>query len=384
LKRIIISIVLILFLGLIFIYFFWPKRSAIAKRKSFTHKVVKTDTSINLGNINDNDFDEPGTAVKYDSVKFIDTLYITDRSGVEVKNHPYINSTTILARDMDDAFAHTTPKGPLKYIFGHRLAVLEKKDGWLGVMERITRRIKENGQAWLSDGWEEVYIPEQKTGKISDVKLISADLKVLEPENEDDTTKVYLKGVIDMTLVSKSEYEEKKTNAVDYLIEDTTKIKKKGVIELPYQKGFKRYVDNASEEAGDNYQEYNYLGQIPFLNKYLITEQYYESGDYKLIDKKTGLVTAAFTNYPHISFNKKYIISIEPDIYISTADLELAEIDGPGIKTILSASFKYWMPVTDNKAMFWGTDGCLYVPITHFQLFEEKSAEPQYLKISIL
>ena len=376
-----ISYKTIVFLSLlIVIYSCKSKPNRIVGHNAKSHKELKKDTVVEDLN-NNGDFDEPGIPTAYDS-KLIDTLYVTDRDGIEVRNHPDSNSTIILARDMDDVWNPPKTKFPLKFSYGHCLAVIEKKDGWFGVLERITRRVKENGKAYLQDGWEKVYVRKNGTGKLSAIKLIPEDLRVM--VDEDKT--IYLKGDVDLTLVDKSEYDAQKLTAVDYLAEDTTTIKKKkGVISLPYQKGVKLYTDNASEDESDNYTEYTYIGQIPFLNKYVLYGQYWESHDYNLIDKKTGIVTAVFSDYPYISYDKRYIISILGDVYTDTAELALCKINGLAITNVISANFKNWVPVvSDKKAMFWGTNGCFYVPVAQSSVYNEKNVDFQYLKISIL
>jgi hypothetical protein len=90
----------------------------------------------------DTDFDGPATYVDYKS-KAIDTLYLTSRDGALEKDKPDMNSQTVLDRDMDNPWDHSTTKPPLKFEFGHKLIVLEKINGWLGVLEGITRRTKE-------------------------------------------------------------------------------------------------------------------------------------------------------------------------------------------------------------------------------------------------
>jgi hypothetical protein len=369
---------------LVVIYSCKSKPNRIVGHSAKSHKELKKDTVVEDLN-NNGDFDEPGIPAAYDS-KLIDTLYVTDRDGIEVRNHPDSNSTIILARDMDDAWNPPQKKIPLKFSYGHCLAVIEKKDEWLGVLEGITRRVKENGKAYLQDGWEKVYVRKKGTGKLSAIKLAPEDLRVIVADNGDEDKTIYLKGGVDLTLVDKSEYDAQKLTAVNYLVEDTTTIKKKmGVISLPYQKGFKRYTDNASKDESDNYTKYTYIGQISFLNKYVLYGQYWESHDYNLIDKKTGIIAATFSDYPYISSDKKYIISILGNVYTDTAELAICKINESAITDIISANFKNWVPViSDKNAMFWGTNGCFYVPVAQSRVYNEKNVDFQYLKISIL
>lgn len=343
-------------------------------------------TIANVLDPRDTDFDGPGIDADYKS-KAIDTLYVTSRDGAEEKDRPYINSKTVLERDMSDPWNHGTIKPPLKFEFGHALVVLEKTNGWLGVLESITRRTKDKGQAWLTSGWEKVYVQESKTGKITDVKISPEELRAIAPDDGDAVghPKVYLKGYLDLQLIDKSEYEDKKATAINYLDEDTATIKKKdGVIKLPCQKNIVRYTDDTTQ--GDNYTIYNYVGQFPLVNQYVVRGEYdgIESGDFNLIDKTTGVATS-IESYPYVSNDRKYVVCVTQqgeDNLI--ANLGLYKISETGIKTILNVNFEYWMPTDDEKAIFFAADGCLYVPVAYANIANEKNAYFQYLKITIL
>lgn len=356
------------------------KPSSAVVQKAAPRQIADID-SIHIDD--PNDFDEPGIPVGYTGGE-IDTLYVTDRNGVEVKNHPDINSSGIVNRSLDE---HGVPENKLKLYYGDRLIVLEKVNGWLGVRESITRRTKENGQMWLSAGWEKVYVQEKSAGRLADIKVIPEQLSVIVADGQDVNNmpkqKTYLKGYLDLKLVSKAAFDSAKTTAVDYLIKDTAEIKKKnGVIELPYQNGIKHIKDF---KGGEDDDEYNYVGQIPFLNAYVISGEYgeSESGDYSLYDKKTGKVLATTTVFPHISEDKRYIIGIN-NTDDNTAYLELYKISEGGIKEITEVTFYYWAPTQDDKAMFWGSDGCFYVPVSYSALSVQSNNYFQYLQIRVL
>jgi len=342
-------------------------------------------TIANVLDPRDTDFDLPGIDADYTS-KAIDTLYVINRDGAEEKDRPDINSKTVLVRDLSDPWNHNEIKPPLKFEFGHPLIVLEKINGWLGVLEHITRRTKEKGQAWLTSDWEKVYVQESKTGKITDVKIPPEELRVINPDDGDATghPKVYLKGYLDLQLISKSEYEDKKATAINYLDEDTATIKKKDyVIKLPCRKTIVRYTDDTT--SGDSYTVYNYIGQLPLINKYVVKGEYdgIESGDFNLVDKTTGEATS-IVSYPYVSNDKKYVVCVTQDVDNMTANFGLYKISETGIKTILNVNFEYWMPTDDEKAMFFASDGCLYVPVRYATIANEKNAYFQYLKITIL
>ena len=352
------------------------KPSSTSAQKAVFKPIANND-SIHIGN--PNDYDEPGIPVDYTGGE-IDTLYVTDRNGIEVKNHPDINSSSIVNKSINGGY---TPEKKLELYYGHCLIVLEKINGWLGVRELITRTTKQNGQLGLIQEWEKVYVQAKSAGKLTDIKIMPEQLRVIVPEDQEVTDmakkKTYLNGYLDLKLVSKAAYDSAKVTAVDYLVQDTAEIKQKnGVIELPYQNGVKHI------KGGDD-DIYNYVGQIPFLNAYLISAEYgeSESGDYSLYDKKTGKATATTTVFPHISEDKRYIIGIN-NTDDDNAYLELYKISETQIKEILEVTFYYWTPTQDNKAMFWGSDGCFYVPVSYSALSVKNNNYFQYLQIRVL
>ena len=367
------------FLLSVIIYSCKSKPSSIIASKTVSQSKQRTDSA---GIDNPDDFDEPGTPVDYDHAKIIDTLYVTDRGGVDVKNKPDSDSKGVLERSMEE---HGIPKNFLKLRFGHCLAVLEKKDGWLGVMERITRRSKEKGQMYLSEGWEEVYVQANKTGKITGVYLTPDDLRIIDSDDPSSSKKEYLKGHFDLKLINKAEYDAAKTTSINYLITDSAAIKKgKDEFQLPCENGLKSIKDDTLGEEGGT--QYYYVGQIPFLNSYLITSENAatETGEYDFIDKKTGSYTTSFSAFPHISVDKKYTMGIMPDAEGESTFVELYRINGANIKQLFNVTFSYWMPPTDENTMFWGSNGCFYLPVAYYNLYGQKDAYFQYLKITIL
>jgi len=365
-------------------YFFLLVIIYSCKSKPSTLNINKALSTVNSVAPDTNDFDQPGIVLDLNNVKVIDTLYVIDPNGVEVRSKPDVLSKVIIARGTDD---QSIAKRPLKYQLGHQFLVLERKDGWLGVMEDITRAVKSNGQISLSTLTEKVYVQENHVGKLSEVKVPSNYLMILTPENEDDTSKKYLKGYLDLKLITKAEYEEKKATAIDNLVVDTAKIKSKdGVIELPLQKGIKRYKNSGE---GENLISHNYFGQFPFLNAYLVSTESdaTESGYYSLINKKDGSEIIKLNFFPHISYDKRYLIGIQVDIPDHTTAFELSQINGTNVKLILGTSFRYWFPVVEDdkgQDMFWATDGCFYLPIAHRAVIEQRGSNFQYLKITIL
>jgi hypothetical protein len=190
-----------------------------------------------------------------------------------------------------------------------------------------------------------------------------------------------------LELIDKSLFDNQKNSAVCFLLTDTiVKKKRNGILELKCKNKTVKYVDKPDAEV--DVQVFNYVGQIEFLNKYLISGAYWESGDYKFIDKTSGEETNTFVDYPYISPDKKSIICINTNHFNFTAYLEFYTISGNEIKQIMSASFKNWMPTLSNGKMFWSSDGYLYLTVNHVNSFWKTDGnlndKCQHIRIKIL
>jgi len=257
-------------------------------------------------------------------------------------------------------------------------------------MDRITREYtKKDGTQVSSNGWEKIYIARKATGPISQVYLIQSDLNIITYLTKNHKTDFFEKGKplnndLKIELIDQKLFDSKKNTSVSFLTADTTEIKKtNGIIELKCINKTKKFIDKP--DAEEDRAEYKYVGQIDFLNKYVMAGSYYESSDYTFVDKTTGENTSSFGEYPVISPDKKYIISIYANPYESTGDLELYRINNNKIDHVLNASFKNWMPAED---LFWSTDGYLYVAVNGTSSYWTENGSLndhyQYLRIKVL
>lgn len=319
--------------------------------------------------------DNEGNAVDYDKTKVIKTLYVIDRKGTDIKDKANEKSKTLG-----------------RYVYGTKLAIIEEGEKWYGVLDRISRKYEEKGSQIESTQWEKIYVLKSKTGSISEIALIPSDLNIILSSNENQITgnnedEALLQSHLTLELIDKSLFDSKKNSAVYFLLADTTVIKKvKGSIELKCQNKVVKYIDEP--DAEENRQEFEYKGQVNFLNQYLIYCSYYESHDYQFIDKTTGKVTMTFGEFPFIAPDQNNIICIYANPYESSADLELYSIKDNQIKLILNVSFKRWMPMSEPSQMFWSTDGYLYVAVNHIQSFWNEdgnlNSKGQYIRIKII
>jgi hypothetical protein len=331
------------------------------------HNPVKDPTAIEEENA--------GITINYDSTKVIKTAYVTDRKGVDIKQQANKNSKTLGT-----------------YGYGTKLEVIEETEDWFGVRDRITREFYRDGCKIESTTWEKVYVVKNKTGSIEEIKLIPSDLNIISSLTINQKTEYFetdkkLTKYLTLELIDKSLFDNQKNSAVCFLLTDTiVKKKRNGILELKCKNKTVKYVDKPDAEV--DVQVFNYVGQIEFLNKYPISGAYWESGDYKFIDKTSGEETNTFVDYPYISPDKKSIICINTNHFNFTADLEFYTISGNEIKQIMSASFKNWMPTLSNGKMFWSSDGYLYLTVNHVNSFWKTDGnlndKCQHIRIKIL
>jgi hypothetical protein len=215
-------------------------------------------------------------------------------------------------------------------------------------------------------------------------KVTSVFINGIEMDLGDDSL---LKNYLKIDPVSKSTFTARQKTAVNFIDTDSTGItKKNGILKLPIKGGYKTYFDkNPFDETK---QEFTYLGQVLFLNVYLIGGLYWEHLDYRFTSKINGEVIQSFSGYPYISKDKKYIISIYPDLYDTDADLELYKIINGKPENIIRTSFKNWIPAVHKVNMFWSNDGSLYVPVLSPDKFwtpdGNLNENYEYIRISIL
>ena len=306
----------------------------------------------------------------------IKNVIVIDRKGAEIKERADRNSATLGI-----------------YHFGASLDVIEENEEWYGVSDRVTREMDKGGSTVeTSTRWEKVYVLKSQTGSINDVILIPSDLNIVSSLTLNENIEYFeagkpLEGYLKIELVDKDVFQSERSSAINFLFADTTAVKKnRGVIKLKCKSKVVKYKDKPEKE--ERSQVFHYVGQIDFLDKYLIGGMYYERIDYRFIDRTTGEETQYFGDYPTISADKKHIICIYNNPYESTADLELYSINVKQIKHIMSASFVNWVPTVDTGEMFWSTDGYLYLTVYPSSSYgqHDGSADDkfQYIRIKVL
>lgn len=205
--------------------------------------------------------------------------------------------------------------------------------------------------------------------------------------NENETLTSYFQ----LALIEKNEFLTKSKQASNYIVRDTNKIKKSnGVIELKCAQTLRKISDYIPDSTGnvEAIHTFEYIGQIPFLNVYVLLGVYWEEYDYKFIDKTSGEEVASFIELPLISADKKQLICIAANPYEMTADVSYYKINNNQIQSIAAMSFTNWMPADYSSQVFWHEDGSFYVGINSITNFWNESGDTnpssQYIKFTII
>jgi len=95
-----------------------------------------------------------------------------------------------------------------------------------------------------------------------------------------------------------------------------------GIIDLPLRNGKKiTFKDNKGVPHDEDRTSHIYLGQVKFLDCYLVEKNLFESTDYLLINKKTG-ITDTLAGLPVLSPDGKTICCTNFNPYEEHADIQ--------------------------------------------------------------
>lgn len=163
-------------------------------------------------------------------------------------------------------------------------------------------------------------------------------------------------------LIDKDTFLKNKGSAVEYFTFDSTAIKKcKGVLRLPHSSGTLTLTDNLSD--GENHKEYSYIGQVKALNAYLVSGIYWEDWNYFFVDKQGGRTIQTFANFPYLSADERFIVSVDVDSFEGAAYIDLYEVsDKRYIDPMIGMYIKNWIPLGKDK-IYWSTDNYLYMAV---------------------
>ena len=313
----------------------------------------------------------------------------TEKIGnpIDYNKEPTIKEVYVTTRDSIDFYEEANDKSTRlgKLPYAEKVEVVQELNSWYGIKQRTQRKYKRNGEDIILWQWEKLFIKKEQTGDISQIKLNYKDLITTEDKKP-------LKK-INIRFVTKDEYLAQKANAVNF-IDTTTTIKKvKGKLRLPCQEcknKYITYIDSLAPKYDDNRIEHTYIGEIPFLNQYLISTTYYEDWDYTLIDKTTGKKVYLPAS-PYITPDKQHLIILFDNVWESITEFSLYSIDEANkIKQVFSTTFTQWALVLDEKdreQVFMGSDGNLYAKVIYTSVrWDQKghyNPRGQYICISL-
>ncbi|AKQ45028.1 hypothetical protein TH63_04310 [Rufibacter radiotolerans] len=307
----------------------------------------------------------PEAKVDVFEIPTIKTLYVTNPKGSNIYEKP----------DKQSAVLET-----LEY--GYKVEVIGEAASWYQIKERIGRSFVRNGQQIQSSGWEVVNIPKLDVGPLIQVKLTAKDLYL----TSDNAT---INGKLKINLISKDEFEKDKQEKDKFIVPRNTLVSQKDTVLIVStgngQK--KKYV--SSPNAEESRKDYTYVGHSELLNSFLLSIGYYEGSEYMLYSSEKGEEIISFNDYPYISPDGRYIVSLYTNPYDQTTDFQLYKIiDSKTIKKELEASFSKWMAALEPQEIYWQDANTIVVKVLHAQAFWDEGGDLnkdfQYLQIKIL
>ena len=341
------------------------------KQDLLSSQNVSSDETIEIAAVDDS----RGVTIDPDTPVLME-LYVINRAGAVGRQLP-----------------NDTAEKLKSYMFGDKLDVIEDAKGWYGIKAMMHREYEDDeGRYVTADQEEKIYIKKSEVGTLDKVVLITDDLNILSYSNISEKYAGVENGkpldnILIFELIDKSLFEKKRALAVNFLSTGNAKVKKEnGVLSIPTAKETVTLVD--IETDNDSEARFKYMGQIDFLNQYVVFGQFWESSSYIMFDSITGKQTQDFIEYPYISPDKQYIMAVYANPYDEPrTDLELYRIQNKKITPIMSAGFKNWMPVDEPKDIFWAKDGYLYLAVTHSAAFWKENGSLndnfQYVRIKV-
>ena len=181
--------------------------------------------------------------------------------------------------------------------------------------------------------------------------------------------------------VSKQEYLQALKQRYYFLTNDNLRIEKQeGVIELPCKNKTITFEDTeASEEFGDA-ERYDYLGEMPDLNQYVVRYTVYRAQETLFIDKQTGNQTK-MEGEPLLSPDRNYVIGTHSDVLGTFLMFyKVKQVNSFTLKELIIVSPQYWtIDYNEKEAIFFSKNNYLYISIT----FKENYNQREYIKIGI-
>lgn len=222
----------------------------------------------------------------------------------------------------------------------------------------------------------------------NEVKIYDSELCIFKYENDAYQQKPKcLDSILKLELVSKEitynsilKRETKFSNTDGFKVEDD-------ILKLPI-KNDSLIIHNVNDEnAEDSREVYNYLGEILALNCYVVSGNYWESGDVTLYDKITGKEIAILQDYPQLSPSNEYLLTLSFDGYQEIGMFQLGKIENGKLENLLNFEFQNWT-VTEKPNIIWVSNNTFLINVVHINAYWQENGSYndnyQRLKITIL
>ncbi len=245
-----------------------------------------------------------------------------------------------------------------------------------------------------------VFIPKVDYIKKEDTRILQSLLtEVVAPNNR------YAYQKNDATNEKYSAYYNSKVMKIDSLLAITISNKeeyksyKKQQPKIVYDKNIKRgeasltlpiknepYIKVFKDHNGEYHIQYEYTGEIPILDAYIVEHIDPDFLVSTLVSKTTGTELITLGARPHISPNQDIIITVSPNSYENNSLMEIGRIKNGIVEILYTFSFPHWY-VNYKTEVRWVNNNTFIIEATspvHTTIFYENNTEKiEYLKINI-
>lgn len=312
--------------------------------------------------------------------------YVTDRQGIDAKQEPDENSKTLLHYNFGDVLNVFVDPGRMYEALYYDPALYDHASSGVSpsfyavggsvYREWSNDEMNNTAQIWR---YELVFVKRSALGDISDVHLIPEELNEVTEmwQAEERGSDVRLT----VELIDKSVHDSMERCQVDsFSIAKASVPKSDGRIVLKTQTGEVAFEDDRDDDI------YFYLeGTYETLNQYVVSVEYEDYVDYRLVDKITG-ENLDLSGFPHVSPDQKHILclyTLDTD-GIPCAGMTLYEItDEREIVPIRESKYMNWGITNQGRDGFWGPDGCFYCKARHSKVNWDYNPNCEYLRIRL-
>ena len=272
--------------------------------------------------------------------------------------------------------------------YGQPLIVLEVQGEWVKVEGDIFW-VQEGGVQRLDAGT--AYIERHHVGTFKEIRLQQQDLDLLKSADRGSNVSGHFEKVrsgdfLRFELISESVYLSAEKDAVAALMVDTMLVHKENG-EIKLENGLIwRDRSHPDEEFGDS--TYTYFGQLPAINQFLMYGLYGGAEGFLFVDKSSGLETFNTERFPHLSPDKRTILTFgtEQD---EGGLITLYKFKNGRYVNTFNGNFRKWLPYNRSSEGFWAKDNWFYMQI-YYSIYEgvnlderARLVQPQYVRVKV-